>query len=291
VRIALFHNEDAGDGTSVDEIRTLLERHSHHLVQVVDKEWSADQILEKSADLVVAAGGDGTVATAARVLAGRTIPLAILPLGTANNIARSLCCEGPMETLIEGWHDTQPQPLDLGTARGGWGERVFFESVGAGLIPAGIAAAQARHSATSKPEDAVRIFRDVLAGLEAQRWTITIDGISTSGAFLLMEVLNMPSIGPNLVLSPEADPSDGYFSVVIATERHRQLLDEYLVHRIDGGASPLALTPQHAKHIQIRGWHDVHVDDQILQTDASETVSIDITPGALGFLPGPCLAP
>ena len=195
-----------------------------------------------------------------------------------------------METLIQGWHDAQPQPLDLGTARGGWGERIFFESVGAGLIPAGIAAAQARHLTTSKPEDAVRIFREVLAGLEPQRWTITLDGIATSGEFLLVEVLNMPSIGPNLVLSPEADPGDGFFSVVIATERQRPQLDEYLVHRIEGGSSPLALAPQHAKHIQIRGWHDVHVDDQILQTDASETVSIDIAPGALEFLPGPCLA-
>ena len=157
MRIALFHNEDAGDGSSVEEIRALLERHGHHLVQVVDEEWSAEQILDKHADLVVAAGGDGTVATAARVLAGRKLPLAILPMGTANNIAKSLCCEGPLAPLIEGWAHAEPQSLDLGIARGDWGERIFFESVGAGLIPAGIAAAEAQQSspdrpATSKPE-------------------------------------------------------------------------------------------------------------------------------------------
>lgn len=291
MRIALFHNEDAGDGRSVDEIRALLERHGHHLVQVVDKEWGADQILEKSADLVVAAGGDGTVATAARVLAGQKVPLAILPFGTANNIAKSLCCEGAVETLIDGWRHTPSKPCDLGTARGDWGERVFLESVGAGLIPAGIAAAKAQDSETSKPSDAVRIFRDVLGRLQPQRWTITLDGLSTTGEFLLVEVLNMPSIGPNLVLSDEADPCDGLFSVVIATERHRDVLDEYLVHRIDGGDSPLALTPRHARRIEIHGWSDVHVDDQLLRARSSETVSIAITPGALEFLPGPCLAP
>ena len=84
VRIALFHNEDAGDGSSVDEITTLLERHGHRLVQVIDKEIRVDQILATHADLAVAAGGDGTVATAARVLAGRKLPLAVLPLGTAS---------------------------------------------------------------------------------------------------------------------------------------------------------------------------------------------------------------
>ena len=222
VRIALFHNEDAGDGSSVEEIRALLERHGHHLVQVVDEEWSAEQILDKHADLVVAAGGDGTVATAARVLAGRKLPLAILPMGTANNIAKSLCCEGPLAPLIEGWAHAEPQSLDLGIARGDWGERIFFESVGAGLIPAGIAAAiaavQSRPTGNVEAGDAVRTFRDVLSRMKAQRWTITLDGQATSGDFLLVEVLNMPSIGPNLVLSDEANPSDGFFSVV-ATER------------------------------------------------------------------------
>ncbi|MGH6690863.1 MAG: diacylglycerol/lipid kinase family protein [Gammaproteobacteria bacterium] len=296
MRVALFHNEAAGDGTSVNEISALLERHGHHLVQVVDKEWSAEQMLEKHADLVVAAGGDGTVITAARVLAGRPVPLAILPLGTANHIAKSLCCDGPIETLIESWAHAAPQPLDLGTARGVWGERIFIESVGAGLIPAGIAAAKTHQAssadaATSKPADAVRIFRDVLARLEPRRWDITLDGLATTGEFLLVEVLNMPSIGPNLVLSEEASPHDGFFSVVVATERHRDVLDAYLVHRIEDGKRPLRLMPHRARRVEIVGWDDVHVDDQLLRARPSETVSMTIEPAALEFLPGPCLAP
>ena len=295
MRVALFHNEDAGDGTSVDEISSLLERHGHHLVQVVDKEWSAELVLENRADLVVAAGGDGTVTTAARVLAGSSTPLAILPLGTANNIARSLGCDAPIEELIASWEHAQRQPLDLGTACGVWGERVFIESVGAGLIPAGIAAAKAHPesgegSSTSKPTDAVRIFRDVLARFEPQRWTITLDGLATTGEFLLVEVLNMPSIGPNLVLSGEASPSDGFFSVVIATEKQRDVLDEYLVHRSEGGERPLWLTPRRAHRVEILGWDDVHVDDQLLRARPSETVSMTIEPAALTFLRGPGLA-
>jgi diacylglycerol kinase family enzyme len=46
------------------------------------------------------AGGDGTAANAARTVAGRAIPLAVLPLGTANNIARSLGYVGSIEELI-----------------------------------------------------------------------------------------------------------------------------------------------------------------------------------------------
>jgi diacylglycerol kinase family enzyme len=230
------------------------------------------------------------------VLAGRTVPLAILPLGTANNIAKSTCCDGSIETLIEGWKHARPQPLDLGTARGVWGERIFIESVGAGLIPAGIAAAKTHQAgrdnpATSKPTDAIEIFRDVLARLEARRWTITLDGEDTIGECLLVEVLNMPSIGPNLVLSGEASPRDGFLTVVIGTERDRDVIDEYLLRRIGGRDDPLPLTPHRARQVEILGWDDVHVDDQLLRARPSETVSISIEPAALEFLPGPCLAP
>lgn len=291
MRVALFHNEEAGDGSSVREITALLDRHGHSVVQVVITACRVEEILASHADLVVAAGGDGTVAAAARVLAGRKLPLAILPLGTANNIAKSLCCEGPVEVLVEGWAHAEPQSLDLGIARGEWGERIFVESVGAGLIPSGIAAVKAQKgSSTSRPEDAVRTFREALARFEPRHWTIAIDGQAHTGEFLLVEVLNIPSIGPNLVLSDEANASDGLFSVVIATGQHRVVLDEYLAYRMRGGDRPLSLPPRHARRVEIRGSTEVHVDDKLLRT-RSQMVSIVIEPAALEFLAGPCPAP
>lgn len=292
VRVALVHNEEAGDGSSVKEITTLLERHGHRLVRVVDTEFRIDRILDSGADLVVAAGGDGTVAAAARVLAGGKLPLAILPLGTANNIARSLRSDGPLDALIAGWAHATPVLLDIGFARGEWGERIFIESVGAGLIPAGIAAAMSEEqeaetgSSTARPEDAVSTFRDVLAQLEPQPWTVVLDGEERKGEFLLVEVLNMPSIGPNLVLSNDADPTDSWFSVVIATEPHRRLLDDYLGQLMKGIERPLPLTPCRARRVEIRGSTDVHIDDQLLHTRTPHAVSMEIEPAALPFLPG-----
>jgi diacylglycerol kinase family enzyme len=290
VQISLFHNEEAGDGSSDDEIKALLTRHGHRVVQVVSDDCSVEQILETHADLVVAAGGDGTVATAARVLAGGKLPLAILPLGTANNIAKSLGYEAPLDALVDAWTQLEPRKLDLGVAHGQWGKRVFIESVGAGLIPSGIAAAKAQEDGgTAKPEDAVQMFRDALARLAPQPSTITIDGEAVTSEFLLVEVMNIPSIGPNLVLSDRADPGDGLFSVVVATEADRDALDAYLLHRSEGGSDALSLPYRHARLVEFHNGTLVHVDDRLLHTKLPQTVAMAVSPAALTIFPGPLM--
>src|SRR5690349_4297177 len=56
-------------------------------------------------DLLVAGGGDGTISTAARLLAHRDIALGLLPLGTTNNFARTvgipLTLDGAVATLAD----------------------------------------------------------------------------------------------------------------------------------------------------------------------------------------------
>ena len=113
-----------------------------------------------------------------------------------------------------------------------------------------------------------------------------LDGQERRGEFLLVEVLNMPSIGPNLVLSDDADPADSWFSVVIATEQHRRVIDKYLEQLMKGVERPLSLTPCRARQVEIRGSTDVHIDDQLLHTRTPHAVTMTIEPGALPFVPG-----
>src|SRR5690349_1203118 len=80
-------------------------------------------------DLLVAGGGDGTISTAARLLAHHDIALGLLPLGTTNNFARTvgipLTLDGAVETLAEG----KVIDVDLGLA----GATAFTNHVGVGL--------------------------------------------------------------------------------------------------------------------------------------------------------------
>jgi diacylglycerol kinase family enzyme len=199
MRVSLLYNQSAGDGVPLDRIRGAIVQHGHDVVQVVEKDSDAAGLLDSGPDIVAAAGGDGTVALAAHVLAGQRVPLAILPLGTANNIAKSVGVQGPIDDLVAGWATARRLPLDLGVADGGWGRRHFVEAVGGGLVPAAISDMASRSDgdalpAPAKVAGAARTFGDVLARLEPVEWTIVADGVRLDGLFLLVEVLNIRSV-------------------------------------------------------------------------------------------------
>ncbi|HET9967154.1 MAG TPA: diacylglycerol kinase family protein, partial [Streptosporangiaceae bacterium] len=97
--------------------------------------------VEAGADLVVAAGGDGTVRACAEALAGTGIPLAIVPLGTANLVARALGVPGQAGRALEVAFDGRDQPVDLGRVAAADEGIVFAAMAGIGLDAAVVGAA------------------------------------------------------------------------------------------------------------------------------------------------------
>ncbi|MGW4498741.1 diacylglycerol/lipid kinase family protein [Micromonospora sp. NPDC004336] len=80
-------------------------------------------------DLLVAAGGDGTIGTAARLLAHRDVALGLLPLGTTNNFARTLGIPLDLDAAVAVLTDGKVIDVDLGLV----GSMRFTNHVGIGL--------------------------------------------------------------------------------------------------------------------------------------------------------------
>jgi diacylglycerol kinase family enzyme len=288
MKVSLFHNQKAGDNASLSWIKELIETSGHELIRVFDREAAIGELLDERTDLVVVAGGDGTVSSAARLLAGRPIPLAILPLGTANNIAKTLQGEATSEQLAASWDTAARRRLDLGCARGPWGERRFLEGAGIGLVPATITSIKTKpfdaEDVASKLARALNRYCEVLSCLEPRRVTLTVDGQEIAGDFILAEVMNTRSVGPNLVLASDADPSDGQFCVVTAGEEHRDELARYLHDRAEGREGSLALPAMPAREVEIQGLVDAHVDDEVVRASILEPISIRLEAAAVEFL-------
>jgi diacylglycerol kinase family enzyme len=71
-------------------------------------------------------------------LVGKRVPLAVLPLGTANNISRTLgIADKSVLQLIPGWASARRLHFDAGIATGPvGGAPTFIEGVGMGLVRA-----------------------------------------------------------------------------------------------------------------------------------------------------------
>src|SRR6185503_5524656 len=105
MRVALLHNASAGsEDHAEDELSAVIRRAGHEVTHVVRRVRELTAALQASScDLVVVAGGDGTVGRAACELSGWRVPLSILALGTANNTARSLMLPSRASKIAKGW--------------------------------------------------------------------------------------------------------------------------------------------------------------------------------------------
>lgn len=147
MRATLIHNVNAG-GTfrlSSERILELLSESGYDTVHLpTEDEHELKTVLGDPlydpGELVVVAGGDGTIRAVALALLGRPgprVPLALVPLGTANNIAHTLSLTAPPETLLRGLAAPQRRAFDLGHLSAPWGEGWFLEAFGVGLIARG----------------------------------------------------------------------------------------------------------------------------------------------------------
>lgn len=90
----------------------------------------ARQAVDEGYDLVVVGGGDGTVSDAAKGLIETATPLGIIPIGTYNNIARSLNVPTTVAAACQVLANGEVKAIDVGQANG---QDFFFEAAGVGL--------------------------------------------------------------------------------------------------------------------------------------------------------------
>lgn len=272
MRVALVHNPNAGDGRG-DDLETVLALarfYGHEVRYRSSKDTRLARFLAQPADLVAVGGGDGTIALVAKLMRGRRTPIAPLPMGTANNICTALGLASlPLREQIKSWESGARLKFDIGHATGPWGMRRFVESLGIGLIPWMIIAAENNDSGERKHKNgrnarAVRHAMKRLSGCPPIELDVCIDGRSTVGRFVLFEVMNIGLVGPNLNLASCADPSDRRFDVVMVRESERKMLRECLRAERKGKPWPHELPKTRGRKLELAaGRFAIHVDDEV----------------------------
>jgi diacylglycerol kinase family enzyme len=300
MKVTLIHNPGAGDGTqpTAGQLEALIVEAGHKVRYQSTKEKGWAKVLKKKADIIAVAGGDGTVGRVARRLIGRRVPIAVLPLGTANNISRTLgIADATVTQLIPTWASGRAVKFDAGCARGPWGARYFLEGVGLGLFPRALPDIKKSKTmknltdADAKVAYALQILRDQLAKFPAMKLKGTLDGKDISGKYLLFEAMNTRFIGPNLFLTPGVSHANGLLDVVFVAEKDRKKLAKYLATWQQGKLWPMELGVGRGRRLRLE-WtgYPAHIDDKRWPRKGERkprppgVIELSIERGALKFL-------
>lgn len=271
MRALLVHNPTAGSGRPdrAELLRLLDEAGFSTRYVTLDGEEVENGLARGDIDIVIVAGGDGTVATVARRLRDRSIPLALVPTGDVNNVARCLDVADGVGAVTRMLQNARCKRLDVGCVSGPWGRLNFLESVGWGAL-AEVVDIGVRHGSTQ--EKIVRgreLFAKILEKAVPEHILLDIDGQCVEGDFVFVEILNIGITGPRITISPSAKPGDGLLDVVcLPADRKQKMIDWLRVHADD---APIPLTEVKAKTAKLY-WRDgpLRVDDRVFDPPARE---------------------
>ena len=178
-----------------------------------DAESRTRQAVREGADMVVAAGGDGTIAEVANGLLGSTVSLGVVPLGTANVLAHELALPFAPRDIAKALAFGRTKPLWPGLATGPDGPRVFVQMLGAGFdaqvvhhLPPGLKRLLGRAAY------ALQTVRE-LPRYEHKRIRVRLDGQEAEAAAVIVSKGRL--YAGEYLLAPAARPGEPGFSVVL----------------------------------------------------------------------------
>jgi YegS/Rv2252/BmrU family lipid kinase len=167
------------------------------------------EAIEKGFDMVVAAGGDGTLNLVASALVQTDIPLGIIPLGSGNGFARAMNI--PLNTIdaISLLNDGVNKQIDTGSANG-----ISFINVCGFGFDAHVSSKFAE-AGTRGLKTYAKISLNELKAYQNQTYELHFNESERTEKAFIMAVCNGPQYGNNAHIAPSAKFDDGLFDITI----------------------------------------------------------------------------
>jgi diacylglycerol kinase family enzyme len=181
-RVAVIVNRQSGTVRSMgeDAARTLISENLGKDAEILMVSGAGVEpairriAAEGGVDRLIVGGGDGTVASAAGLLAGSGIAMGILPLGTMNLMAKSIGLSADPAVAAAQLRTAEARPVDAARVGG----RLFLHHISFGIQPRMVRIREklGYSSRLTKMLAGLRALASVLLRPQSQRLTLTLDG-------------------------------------------------------------------------------------------------------------------
>jgi diacylglycerol kinase (ATP) len=243
------------EGYAVEVLRTERKDHARHL---------AGLARERRPRLVIAAGGDGTINEVINGMVWTDIPVALLPMGTTNVLAKELNLPedlpGALRVAVQG----SPKRVSLGKIETGGGQsRHFCLMAGVGLD--GKAVHDVSQSMKKVSGGAAYVLSGIknIATFSPQKIFFEVDGKERAGYTAI--VGKASKYGGNFKVTPDANLMDPFLYICIFPGRTRLDLLRYSLGVLTGRHLAYKdVVYLKASRIEIRGTAHIQVDGDYL---------------------------
>jgi diacylglycerol kinase (ATP) len=258
MKIAIIANPISGGGRAYHSIQSYVHKwkHTNWDVEILATRCRdhagliAQELLQNPPDLVAICGGDGTLNEVASRVARPPFPVALLPGGTANVVARELGLPlDPIRALQVALSRVVRQ-VDLGELNAGIRRFLFVAGIGFDAF----VVANVRPGLKNKLGMAAYAAAIVscLRSYSFPEFQVVVDGRSYTATSCL--ACNAKSYGGGLLFCPGADMSDGLLDVLILEGNRRSALGRFLLRAWLGNAEDQDWIHRvRAREVQIEG--------------------------------------
>lgn len=280
------------DPKSLETIVDLLEAHGIRAKVNIKTDGNAvrafaQKAVDNKEELVIVAGGDGTIEEVASQLVGTSTTLGILAVGTMNNVARSLGVPLDLEDACALLGAGSTRQVDMGhviTDEKQAGQH-FLETAGLGLTAIAFSAGQAaRRGRFAGFPHALRKLFDYRPG------PVRIDlddGETILANSQLVTVSNAPLMGLNFLVAPAAKMDDGLLDIAVYDGMGKtELLDYFLKMKNGKRVENPKVRFYQARKVRIQCQVDSPADSDSHSLRAEKVLKVEVMPQALSMIVG-----
>lgn len=287
-------NPNAGTADAADAVRDEAASYSNVVCRESPSPSACDrlvaQAVNEGADCIVAAGGDGTINSVLNAIQQRAadVRLGVIPLGTGNDLARTLALPDDLEAALSLALTGPERPIDLYTVTWSGGRRHGINVAAGGFSGQVDEVLSSELKATWGPMAYLVGAAQVVPNLEQYTTHITVDGGNRRRVQALnIVVANGRTAAGGRSVAPSANPCDGLLDVVIVEHGTASELAKVATQLVAGNylESPL-VTYERVRRIEVASepgmWFNV--DGELI---TNEPVTFAVVPGGQRVAVGP----
>jgi diacylglycerol kinase (ATP) len=262
----VMHGARAGQDPLRDMVAWVREQGHEVSPHVTWEQGDAERLTRDSvaagADVVIAAGGDGTVHQVVNGLAGCEVPLGILPLGTANDFARQVGIPEEVDQAMDLILHGSPTIIDTATVNG----RRFLNVSSGGI------GAEATTETSEEAKDALGFLAYAITAVRKLadptpwRGSFMTSRGNFECDFVAFSVGNARASGGGAFMTPRASVVDGLLDLCVIENMPRAELARLAVHIRKG------------EHLDDAGVHYVKAESVLVRASRPVPTTLDGEP-------------